>query len=73
MQLFYVNFAKRQSYKGVFYDKRQSYKEVFYDKRQSYNGVFVTDFQSKQTARDRGERHSFMYKILIMGAHAQSG
>jgi hypothetical protein len=27
----------------------------------------------KQTARDRGERHSFMYKILIMDAHAQSG
>ena len=44
-----------------------------YDKKQSYNGVFVTDFQSKQTARDRGERHSFMYKFLIMGAHAQSG
>lgn len=23
--------------------------------------------------RDRGERHSLMYKFLIMGAHTQSG
>ena len=27
----------------------------------------------KQTVRDRGERHSLMYKFPIMNAHAQSG
>ena len=35
-------------------------------------GYFVTDSQNK-LVRDRGERHSFMYKFLNMGAHAQSG
>lgn len=47
-------------------------KGCFMTKDRVIMGYFVTDFQNK-LVRDRGERHSFMYKFLNMGAHAQSG
>ena len=58
---------------GCFMTKDRVMKGRFMTKDRVIMGYFVTDFQSKQTFRDRGERHSFMYKILIMDAHAQSG
>ena len=47
-------------------------KGRFMTKDRVIMGYFVTDSQNKLVI-DRGERHSFMYKFLIMGAHAQSG
>ena len=58
--------------KGCFMTKDRVIKGCFMTKDRVIMGYLVTDSQNK-LVRDRGERHSFMYKILIMGAHAQSG
>ena len=57
--------TKDRVIKGCFMTKDRVMKRCFMTKDR-VKRVFVTDFQSKQTARDRGERHSFMYKFLIM-------
>jgi len=62
---FMLTLLKDRVIKGCFMTKDRVMKRCFMTKDR-VKRVFVTDFQSKQTARDRGERHSFMYKFLIM-------
>ena len=57
---------------GRFMTKDRVIKGRFMTKDRVIMGYFVTDSQNKLVI-DRGERHSFMYKFLIMGAHAQPG
>lgn len=64
--------TKDRVIKGRFMTKDRVMKRRFMTKDRVIMGYFVTDSQNK-LVRDRGERHSFMYKFLNMGAHAQSG
>ena len=60
--------------KGCFMTKDRVLKRRFMTKDRVIMGRFMTkDRVIMVFVRDRGERHSLMYKFLIMGAHAQSG
>ena len=60
--------------KGCFTTKDRVIKRRFMTKDRVIKGRFMTkDRVIMVFVRDRGERHSLMYKFLIMGAHAQSG
>ena len=69
---FMLTLLKDRVIKGCFMTKDRVIKGRFMTKDRVIMGYFVTDSQNK-LVRDRGERHSFMYKFLNMGAHAQSG
>ena len=63
--------TKDRVMKGRFMTKDRVMKRRFMTKDRVIMG-YCNRFP-KQTVRDRGERHSLMYKFPIMNAHAQSG
>ena len=66
--------TKDRVIKGCLMTKDRVMKGCFMTKDRVIKGRFMTkDRVIMVFVRDRGERHSLMYKFLIMGAHAQSG
>ena len=68
---FMLTLLKDRVINGCFMIKDRVIKRCFMTKDRVIMG-YCNRFP-KQTVRDRGERHSLMYKFLIMNAHAQSG